>query len=285
MKKALSVFLTEIFNSGLVSFEKPPLSQPEMHSAGSKRFGKKLYAVATIIIIAVIAVALLIPQGAATIPLNIEYEIGEKMVYFITTATIFNTNPMTSNLTDIVEVIDFDGKTYTLNHTIPSDTDAQSIRVSFIEKVNKIGYSAYFSTEGNVLPFDTPNSDILTGLLERPEVKVGESWQIPLSSANPGINTTGTMTITFAGIQNITVPTGTYQVFRIDTLTSNVTTTFKHQSKTSFMNTITSTKGQTYIEYGTGRQILSITESIVYREGMRNYTRAVNTTLVQHIKP
>jgi spore germination protein YaaH len=81
------------------------------------------------------------------------------------------------------------------------------------------------------------------------------------------------------------VPAGTYQVFRIDTSTSNVTTTFTHQSKTSFMNTITSTKGQTYIEYGTGRQILFTTESIVYREGMRNYTRSVNTTLVQHIKP
>ncbi len=269
-----------------VSSEKPPLSQPERHSAGSKRFGKKLYAVATIIMIAVIAVALLIPQGAATIPLNVEYEIGEKMVYFITQAEILKTDTTTSNVTDIVEVTDFDGETYTLNHTIPSDTDAQSIRVSFIEKVNKIGYSTYFSAEGKVLPFDTPNSDTLTGLLERPEVKVGESWQIPISSANPNIITTGTMTITFAGIQNITVPAGTYQVFRIDTSSSNVTTTFKHQSKTNWsMNTITSMNGQTYIEYGTGRQILSTTESIVYRESMRNYTRSVNTTLVQHIKP
>jgi hypothetical protein len=269
-----------------VSSEKPPLSQPERHSAGSKRFGKKLYAVATIIMIAVIAVALLIPQGAATIPLNVEYEIGEKMVYFITQAEILKTDTTTSNVTDIVEVIDFDGETYTLNHTIPVDTDVQSIRVSFIEKVNKIGYSTYFSAEGKVLPFDTPNSDTLTGLLERPEVKVGESWQIPISSTNPNIITTGTMTITFAGIQNITVPAGTYQVFRIDTSSSNVTTTFKHQSKTNWsMNTITSMNGQTYIEYGTGRQILSTTESIVYRESMRNYTRSVNTTLVQHIKP
>jgi hypothetical protein len=269
-----------------VSSEKPSLSQPERHSAGSKRFGKKLYAVATIIMIAVIAVALLIPQGAATIPLNVEYEIGEKMVYFITQAEILKTDTTTSNVTDIVEVIDFDGETYTLNHTIPVDTDVQSIRVSFIEKVNKIGYSTYFSAEGKVLPFDTPNSDTLTGLLERPEVKVGESWQIPISSTNPNIITTGTMTITFAGIQNITVPAGTYQVFRIDTSSSNVTTTFKHQSKTNWsMNTITSMNGQTYIEYGTGRQILSTTESIVYRESMRNYTRSVNTTLVQHIKP
>jgi hypothetical protein len=270
-----------------VSSEKPPLNQPEMHSAGSKRFRKKLYAVATIIMIAVIAVALLIPQGAATIPLNVEYEIGEKMVYFITQADIFKTDTKSSNLTDIVEVIDFDGETYTLNHTIPSDTDVQSIRVSFIEKVNKTGYSAYFSVEGNVLPFDTPNSDILTGLVDRPEVKVGESWQIPISSANPNIITTGTMTITFAGIQNITVPAGTYQVFRVDTSSSNVTTTFKHQSGTNWsMNTIISMNSQTYIEYGTGRQIASTTESII-RMGTstRNYTRAVNTTLVQHIKP
>jgi hypothetical protein len=270
-----------------VSSEKPSLSQPERHSAGSKRFGKKLYAVATIIMIAVIAVALLIPQGAATIPLNAEYEIGEKLVYLITQAEIFKTGATTSNLTDIVEVTDFDGETYTLNHTIPSDTDDQPIRVSFIEKVNKTGYSAYFSAEGKVLPFDNPNSNILTVLVDRPEVKVGESWQIPISSNNPNIITTGTMTITFAGIQNITVPTGTYQVFRIDTTSSNITTTFKHQSGTNWnMNTVISMNSQTYIEYGTGRQIASTTESIIsIGTSTRNYTRSVNTTLVQHIKP
>ena len=59
-------------------------SSPDQSAAqrsGFRRFGKKLYAVVAIVLVAVIAVALLVPQGAATIPLGVEYTVGEKMVY------------------------------------------------------------------------------------------------------------------------------------------------------------------------------------------------------------
>jgi hypothetical protein len=68
-----------------------------LSTGGSKRFGKKLYVVAAIVAVAVIAVALLIPQGAATIPLNVDYEVGEKMVYDTTMILSFNDPDLTGS--------------------------------------------------------------------------------------------------------------------------------------------------------------------------------------------
>jgi hypothetical protein len=271
----------------------------EISSLGRKRFGKKLYALGALIAIAVVAVALLVPQGAAIIPLSVEYTVGEKLVYHTAETIVYQTSNTTAglppygptgttnlNATTIVEVIDFDNETYTLNHTATLDTGAKPISASFIEKVNKTGYSIYLAVEGNVL---TPNatSSIITGLLERPEVKVGESWQIPLTSTSAHVTVTGSMTLTFAGIENITVLAGTYQVFRIDAASSNVVMTVKLPSNTNMsMSTIINSSGQIYIEYGTGRRIATTMESTVHNEAIGlNYTLSANTTLIQHIKP
>ena len=46
-----------------------------------RRLGKKLYIAIAVVAIVIIAVAFFIPQGGATIPLNVDYVVGEKMVY------------------------------------------------------------------------------------------------------------------------------------------------------------------------------------------------------------
>ena len=56
---------------------------PEKQSLGHSGFklGKKFVLIVAVVAIAIIAGALLIPQGAASIPLNVSYNVGEKMVY------------------------------------------------------------------------------------------------------------------------------------------------------------------------------------------------------------
>jgi hypothetical protein len=102
------------------------------------------------------------------------------------------------------------------------------------------------------------------------------------------------MTITFGGIQNITVPAGTYEVFKVDTL-SNLTMSIKLPTSGNYTNppfTVNMTiSGQTYIEYGTCRRI----ESNMQMTQMPSSSQAggtsatisisAKTTLVQHIKP
>ncbi|MCW4045052.1 MAG: hypothetical protein NWE94_05990 [Candidatus Bathyarchaeota archaeon] len=285
-----------------VPFDAPLAPNKPATYASYRRIAKPLYVAAAVIAVVAVAVAFLVQQGAAIIPLSVEYTVGEKMIYHTTetieyqpsNATTTDLPPFAPDLskinvsaTTIVEVTDFDNETYTLNHTSNLDTGTQLITASFVEKLNKTGYSTRIAVQGPVLPSNTTSSTVITGLLERPEVKVGETWEIPLSSTSPNVTITGAMTLTFAGIENITVPAGTYQVYRIDAASSNVTITINPQPNTNTtISTIISSKGQMYIEYGTGRRIATTTQSTVYNEAIGlNYTLTANTTLIEHIKP
>jgi hypothetical protein len=279
-------------------------SQPALRTAGSKRFGKKLYAVAAIVVIAVIAVALLVPQGAATIPLGVEYTVGEKMIYntveTLTTQMADNSLPpeyageTSINSTEIVEVVGFDGEYYSLNHTVTAKLGNTPMSISYIEKMNKTGYTGYFRLEGTeeVLVSNMSTDPFATVLLDKPEVKVGDSWQVPVNSGNSNVSITGDMTITFGGVQNITVPAGTYEVFKVDTV-SNLTMSIKLPTSGNYTSppfTVNMTiSGQTYIEYGTCRRIessMQIIQSPAQAAGTSaTISISAKTTLVQHIKP
>lgn len=292
-------------NDSSVPSENPSTpNQPAVRTSGSKRFGKKFYAIAGIITIAVIAIALLIPQGAATIPLSVNYTVGEKMIYSITdtiTGQInnndrtdsYNTGTTSFNYTVNVDVVDFDGEYYTLNHTLTAMLNHQHpMSLSFIEKVNKTGYTSYFSTEGTLQLLSNKSSNpFLSALLNKPEVKVGDTWQIPLSTDNTNVSITGDMTITFRGIQDITVPAGTYKVFRIDFSSNNLSMnlTIPTTSNTSIQSTMEmSISGQTYLEYRTCRQIESDTQiNSSYQIGdlKTSYSLSSQMVLVQHITP
>src|ERR1700693_4062002 len=68
-------------NRAVTSQTPSSAAQPISSQASFKRFGKKLYAAIAVLAIVIVAVAFFIPQGTATIPLNVNYVIGEKMVY------------------------------------------------------------------------------------------------------------------------------------------------------------------------------------------------------------
>ena len=293
--------------NGSVTFETP--SAPNQHPvtiSGSKRFGKKPYAIAGIIAITVIAVALLIPQGAATIPLNVEYTVGEKMIYEtvenvtnqwfdnVTTESriLLPLNTVTFNFLVTEEVVAFDGEFYTLNHTVSTPEGHGPRRsISYLEIVNKTGYSSYLLPEGTQgIVSNASSNPIVTALLEKAEVTVGESWQIPLNVGNSNGSMTGTLTLTFGGIQEITVPSGTYAVSKIDAsgtdivMTINISGVNMNVSRTLNMNQ------QIYIEYGTCKQIQSNIQSvntIVYLDTGRKLVSNISTqtTLIQDIKP
>jgi hypothetical protein len=292
---------------GSVTFETP--SAPNQHAvtaSGSKRFGKKLYTVAGVIAIAVIAVAFLIPQGAATLPLNVDYTVGEKMIYdmvenitsqrsdMATTEGKMALPPNTRTFYFMVteEVVDFDGECYTLNHTVIAGIQGQNHSVSFMERMNKTGFSSNLLPEGTqAMVSNTSSNLIVSAVLARPEVKVGESWQVPFSTGNANTSMTGTLTLTFGDIQSITVPAGTYTVFRIDAsgtdLVMNVNIPFANRMNVS---TTVNMNQQMYIEYGTCKQIQSDVQSVVTVSHLDfgvNFISNISTQTIlsQHIKP
>jgi len=306
-----------MFNKSVSATSIP--EQPVVQAASKKRFGKKIYvAIVAIAAIAVILGALLIPQGAAIIPLNVTYIVGEKMVYntfetltyqgqghTIASGQLGPLNGTTINATQIIEVTGFDGEYYTLNHTLTTATSISTGATpppsfSYLEKINKQGYSTYIiSAGGQTVPTNaTTTNPYLTELLNLTQVKVGDTWTIPLNLGNTSTGLTGEMVMTFGGFQDLTVQAGTYRVFKVDMTTRNVS--FKAptpppapsgQDNTylyspSSLNLTMS--GTTYTEYGTMRQIKStMQETVTLESAQVNYTMtlSMDNTLVQHITP
>jgi hypothetical protein len=233
--------------------------------------------VISLIVIVILALAFVIPPGAATIPLNVSYTVGETLIYN-TTETGFlggfnyqtgqmqvnQSFPSTSSV-DTQVVQSFDGQTYNISHSEAlSLGTGRTTPISYHELVNKTGFSEIIAP--NLAPNEpSVNQTVINpvlAFLASPVVKVGDTAVIPITTSSAGVNTTGSVTVTFVDIQNITVPAGTFNVFRVDSSSNNDAETFQHGL---FGNgTMTMTQNftqQSYIEYDTGKLIQSTENS------------------------
>jgi hypothetical protein len=308
---------TEMFDKmKTVAAENPSLPNQQSSNQGMKHFGKKRYAViAAAAAIVIIAAAFFIPQGGAIIPLNVDFVVGEKMVYDNTFTISLqgisgpsavnrpNTTTTTSmNSEQTIEVLGFDGENYLLNHTITMTILGKSVNYSMTEKMNKTGYSTYLLNVGQSqteIPNSSPTStSYLAQLLNQPEAKIGDTINIPYPTTNltnsSTIQTTGNLTIKFNAPEDLTVPAGTYKVFRIDMASNNLKMTLAlpaTNSSTITPNNISANidlNAQIYLEYGTLRQIKStMEETSSYQSSIMNMTlqMASDMTLKEHIKP
>jgi hypothetical protein len=275
-----------------------PSEQPTVPAPSRKRFGKKLYAAIAVAVVAVIVIALLIPQGAAIIPLSVEYTVGERMVYDATQTIAMqmsnstigaslglgSNNTLTMDSTTTVDVVDFDGEAYTLNYTSTMELLGKPVSFSYLEKVNKTGYTTIlFSGATEALAPSVGSQDpVLTGILGKPQVKVGDTWEIPVNPNNASIGITGSLVLTFKGIQDITVPAGTYKVFRVDMTSKDI------GMQTSAVSTTMSVNGEYYVEFETGRQIENNMQMTIQSQVMgvdTSITMSASMTLAQHTLP
>ncbi len=126
----------------------PTIEQSANQPAKRRWLGKKTYAIIAVVAVVVIAAAFFIPPSAiATIPLNVDYVVGEKMVYD-TSMTISidylgsslfgagasNLNSTTVNGQQTLEVIGFDGENYLINHTTTMTVLGKPVSFSLTEK-------------------------------------------------------------------------------------------------------------------------------------------------------
>jgi hypothetical protein len=175
-----------------------------------------------------------------------------------------------------MDIVSFDGENYTINETISVPLRGTSQNYSFTVKMNKAGYTTTTYTSG--LPAGTSQpysqSNFIGGvgtLFQKNQAKVGETWQVPMSLGNSSLGFTGNLTLTFGNIQDITVPPGTYRVFRIDVAGSNLTMSPTVTGVSNFVNM--SINDQEYFEYGTCKPIdFNLEENVSYRIGAQNST-------------
>lgn len=290
-------------------FSVPPPPLAEQSPQKRRRFPKKLFIVlAAVVTIIVVAVALFIPQGEASIPLNVDFVVGERMVYDTTvTASIPSsslgldsllTGSLSVNGQQTIDVVDFDGEYYTLNHTATMElADYPTTTVSIIEKMNKTGYSTYIFDLGSaaigVSSSEGGFGGYLAQLLSSPEVKVGDSITVPLPVALEKLGVQGSLILTFGGVQDLTVPAGTFKVFRIDMNSAGFQFdagkfTNSYSENTPSISMTANMQCQSYMEYGTMRQIKStMQESLSLESGYMNFTMnaSMETVLQQDLRP
>jgi hypothetical protein len=302
--------ITQLFHSLETPPPPPPLEQSPAAPQNKKRwFGKKTLALVAVIAAVVVVVALFIPPGTAVIPLNVDYVVGEKMVYDTSISVSYQMDnsslssaysglsqqPVSVNGQQTIEVMDFDGEFYYLNHTTNMDILGSPVSFSIMEKINKTGYSTYMlnlgSTQQEISADGLTSDSYLAQLLNLPEAKVGDSFTVPFPvPENQYLETSGNLTVTFGGIEELTVPAGTYKVFKID-ITSNH---LQMSVNTQILNTpISMTSNidihyQIYLEYGTLREIKSnLQETVSYAMSgiSANMQMTMDMTLTQHTKP
>jgi hypothetical protein len=153
-------------------------------------------------------------------------------------------------------VENFDGQSYLINHTEAINVGTSSqFSFSYNEQLNQTGYSEFINpgTLSNQSSSNQSHVVPVLAFLATPEVKVGDTEVIPLTNNGNGV--TGNVTVTFVDIQSITVPAGTFNVYRVDSSSSNITQTLRLGFSNLTETMQTSMGGQSYIEYDTGKII------------------------------
>ena len=278
---------------GIISSVDSQASQPITQAPLKKRFGKKIYiAIATVaVIVVILAGVLLVPQSNANVvPLGVYYSIGEKLTYNVTSSVSSqeanSSTSFDSKGTLTVEVVSLSGDTYTLNYTSTTSilglttTTSKLLDVKESDMVNvltllPVALQQYATTDVN----DT--NPMVTAIFDQSQAKVGDTWQIPLTE-NANSESIGNLTVTFKAIQDLTVPAGNFKVFRIDFSTGAL------GNQSSLVNVNLDLTGQSYLEYGTCKQVQSNlqlnmnlgTNNINYNIGI-----SITSILAEDIKP
>ena len=268
------------------------IDQPMSQAHPKKPFGKKLYlsviAIAVIIIIIVAAVFVVPQTSANTIPLNVNYTVGEQLTYDITASvslgsTSTSSTSVTANSTLLVDVVSLKGQTYTLNYSTTTSVAGYSTTNSQIINVTKTNMISFLGLLPVILQAEATNADtstspIFSASIDQSTAKVGDTWQIPLNSTDPS---DGNLTLTFAAIQDLTTQAGTFKVFRIDYSASG------SQNDNTQLNEAYTVSGSSYLEYNSCKQIQSSIQLGVTGSLLSGTSISATCTLVRtpNLKP
>ncbi len=262
--------------------------------AKENKSGKKLWVLGIgLLVIACLAGVLMAPQATITpqdsdslLQLGIKYTVEEHMVY----------NSTSDGITTI-DILGFDGQRYSLNVTTSgsypktggyytSPTGMPTLTIA------KSEYYKNFLPEGQPSIFnDVENNPALAAYVTKTSVNIGDVWAIPVTTDNSTYGWIGDIIVKFCGVQNITVPAGSYEAFAIEISSSNLSVQIDPDSSTAkgaygIQNVTYQLHGTTYLEQGTCRLIkfnLASQQTIFYTNG-KNATsnELLERTLIEH---
>jgi hypothetical protein len=234
----------------------PPLEQepiPPSPMEPERKSRKKLYALLGVVAVAVVLIAVIlpsmIPQGLGeTIPYGISYNVGEKLTYSISVSLTYNGQQVSETGTMSMHVVSFDGDNYTIDEAVHYELQGTSQDNSFTLIMNKAGQlvgTANLPSQIQDMTSMIQGSPGYGLFLNTTEVRVGETFHVPMDMGNSTFTMTGTENCKIGAVENITVQAGTYKTFKIDLSTSNL------HASTQGIDVSLSLSGHMHMEYGT----------------------------------
>ena len=246
----------------------PPVGQesiPPMPPEPAKKSRKKLYVLIGVVAVAAVLLAVVfmlsIPQGLGeTIPFGYNYTVGERLTYSISITMDAAGRHVVETGSMNMRIVSFDGENYTIDEAVHYDVQGVSQDTSFTLILNKAGQLVGYSNIPSNLQSTYSMIQGTTGVgmaLNRTEVRVGETVQIPLNMANSSLTLSGTANYKVGNIENVTVQAGTYKTFKIELSTSD----FHISNQGVYMSS--SITGELHMEYGTCHVVdLSMQETV-----------------------
>lgn len=194
------------------------------------------------------------PTGE-TIPLIYSYIAGEKMIYNLTQTMDILGRKTTETGTTTMEILSAQANIYTINTTINSRYGFLSSTIT-MDKTGRITDFGDLNSSMQQAFGPMSSRSLIYGLGgNKSEVKVGESWQIPLSTQESYANFEGAMNCKVSEVTTLAVPAGTYNVFKLEISMSNA------RMSTSLYDTnidvTMNGEGYYYVERGTCRTVES----------------------------
>lgn len=242
-----------------------------------------------VIIIAAFSIYYLAYMPTEVVALGIKYNRGDKMTYEIDVTMTMTGQELSYNMTQKIEVLDKENGIYTLRTTsiLMNQTYSITMRISELGHMVEVldvppefqqFISSFSFMPGNGLYFPSD------------ETKVGDSWQIPIDTQTEVFNITGTINNKLASIQSINVPAGTYQVFKLEITSSEVTIEFEPLSELDMTEPIeidVMMEGYIYFEQETCLVVQAFTEQTTTTSMMGqtiSMTMTLDMRLTEHTK-
>lgn len=301
--------------AGDLMFRQENLSSPTSATSQQppKTHHRKQYAILAVFLVIIIAVgAVLITQGnletqtidnptdnssptadqtdyGSTLPLRLNYVVGEQMVYETTNLCI---NPLTDdfylNATKTMRIISHNNGEYKVETRLSSASssfDPPAVTTT----LSKTSFASNFIRDGPPIFLKENANPIISAYLAQESVNVGDVWIIPATTGNSSLGVTGEVTLKFASIENVTVPAGTYKTMKIE-ITSTILN--MHSDGTSgfwsFDGDTLQISGTTYLEQATCRLVKAdLTQVVSDSQPTEQSPRTIysETFLVNHTGP
>jgi hypothetical protein len=268
----------------MLRFEKQ--SSPVPLAARKSR--RLLYAlVSAVIVVIILSASFIVAPPGETMDLRLKYNLGEGMTYERTEVIV---NRSLNTTDQQFEPADTDMFNSTVILKVVNGTSGGYI-------INENGAEANVSSNpllsvllpagGPLIFWNASISPTLGPYLEETSVRTGDIWTLPLDCANASLGLTGQVTVAFAGIEEVTVPAGTYRAIRIEVTSSRLTV--NPDSDTPYQKDMTlQFNATTYLEQTTCRLIkteLSQETHLRALDTENTATVQIEEILIQHTKP